>query len=79
VVCVKISYRYSEIADGARWLERRSAGAVMFAILEVNTKTDLKIKLASIKRLKQRRVVAFDGYRALALRGGSKTRILSRN
>jgi ATP-dependent DNA ligase len=39
----------------------------------------LKIKLASIERLKQRRVVAFDGYGVLALRGGSETRILSRD
>jgi plasmid replication initiation protein len=32
--------------------------ALDVAILEVNAKTDLKIKLASIERLKQRRVVA---------------------
>jgi hypothetical protein len=34
--------------------------ALDVAILEVNTKTDLKIKLASIERLKHRRVVALN-------------------
>ena len=34
--------------------------ALDVAILEVNTKTDLKIKLASIERSKHRRVVALN-------------------
>ena len=34
--------------------------ALGLAIREVNAKTDLKIKLASIDRLKQRRVVALN-------------------
>jgi hypothetical protein len=34
--------------------------ALNVALAEVNTKTDLKIKLASIERSKHRRVVAFN-------------------
>jgi hypothetical protein len=34
--------------------------ALDIAILEINTKTDLKVKLVSIERSKQRRVVALD-------------------
>jgi hypothetical protein len=38
--------------------QQRALDALDVAILEVNTKTDLKIKLSSIERAKHRRVVA---------------------